>query len=207
MGSCSFATMPPLGATRQVETLTALKCRSRPSPAQCCCLPHPLIVQDVCTGRLKLGGGTALPPAMAKGSADRPGLTQRLIDNSSKVHKQSNALLLTKVRTAARHRSVRGLSRRSVWVAADARRRRSGRRMPSRCRSRPLCRCRNEQYEQAPRCAQITGSPPCPHPTPQVAALFTDRNLHAKAIGCFYLVFLELEAALRKAMDADEREG
>lgn len=64
------------------------------------------------------------------------GLTQRLIDNSSRVHKQSNALLLTKV-----------------------------------------------------------------------AALFTDKALYGKAIGCFYLVFVELEGALRKAMDADKRVG
>ncbi|PRW60607.1 40S ribosomal S21-2 [Chlorella sorokiniana] len=72
----------------------------------------------------------------SKGAADggaAPGLTQRLIDNSSRVHKKSNALLLTKV-----------------------------------------------------------------------AALFTDRTLYGKAIGCFYLVFVELEAALRKAMDADK---
>lgn len=38
-----------------------------------------------------------------------------------------------------------------------------------------------------------------------MAALFTDRKLYGKAIGCFYLVFIELEAALRKAMDADKR--
>lgn len=76
---------------------------------------------------------------MAKGAAQQgsaPGLTQRLIDNSSNVHKQSNALLLTKV-----------------------------------------------------------------------AALFTDPVLYGKAIGCFYLVFVELEAALRKAMAADKRMG
>lgn len=33
------------------------------------------------------------------GAAKGTGLTQRLIDNSSRVHKQSNALLLTKVRS------------------------------------------------------------------------------------------------------------
>lgn len=33
------------------------------------------------------------------------GLTQRLIDNSSRVHKQSNALLLTKVRSQLSRRS------------------------------------------------------------------------------------------------------
>lgn len=42
-------------------------------------------------------------------------------------------------------------------------------------------------------------------PAPQVAALFTDKALYGKAIGCFYLVFVELEGALRKAMDADKR--
>lgn len=50
---------------------------------------------------------------MAKGAAQQgsaPGLTQRLIDNSSNVHKQSNALLLTKVRGA---QLVSGACRRS----------------------------------------------------------------------------------------------
>lgn len=55
----------------------------------------------------------------------------------------------------------------------------------------------------AVRCCTV---PPSRHATPQVAALFTDPVLYGKAIGCFYLVFVELEAALRKAMAADKRE-
>ncbi|KAI3429775.1 hypothetical protein D9Q98_010088 [Chlorella vulgaris] len=39
----------------------------------------------------------------------------------------------------------------------------------------------------------------------KVAALFIDRELYGKAIGCFYLVFVELESALHKAMATDER--
>lgn len=52
---------------------------------------------------------------------------------------------------------------------------------------------------------EATPRPPPPVPAPQVAALFTDKALYGKAIGCFYLVFVELEGALRKAMDADKR--
>lgn len=74
------------------------------------------------------------PPAAAPPAP--PGLTERLIKNSAKVHKKSNALLLAKV-----------------------------------------------------------------------ATLFTDRQLYGKAIGTFYLVFVDLEAALQKAMDADKRVG
>ena len=47
---------------------------------------------------------------------------------------------------------------------------------------------------------------PAATPTlPQVATLFTDRQLYGQAIGCFYLVFVDLEAGLRAAMKADER--
>ena len=38
-----------------------------------------------------------------------------------------------------------------------------------------------------------------------MATLFTDRQLYGQAIGCFYLVFVDLEDALRAAMKADKR--
>lgn len=141
--------------------------------------------------------------------ADKAGLTQRLVDNSSRIHKKSNTLLLTKVqgRQAARHRSPSPRHRSDPLRPFPPR--------PSPAGGHAVHRPAPLRQGMGVVAIKLAGGTPPRAPAlarsslPDFAALPAlpvPCALHpCQAIGCFYLVFVELEAALRRAFKQDKR--